>query len=98
MTPAVSFEHVWKRFHRGERHNSLRDLLPSLLRRAVRTESTSNAHDFWALQDVSFEVAPGEAFGIVGPNGAGKSTALKLLTRILRPTRGSCMVRGRIGA
>ena len=41
---------------------------------------------------------PGEALGIIGPNGAGKSTALKLLTRILRPTLGHCHVRGRVGA
>src|SRR5205807_9251258 len=43
-------------------------------------------------------VKPGEAFGIIGPNGAGKSTALKLLTRILKPTCGHCHVRGRVGA
>jgi ABC-type polysaccharide/polyol phosphate transport system ATPase subunit len=47
---------------------------------------------------VSFSVRPGEALGIIGPNGAGKSTVLKLLTGILRPTRGRCGVRGRIGA
>ena len=47
---------------------------------------------------MSFEVQPGEALGIIGPNGAGKSTTLKLLTRILRPTRGRCEVRGRVGA
>jgi ABC-type polysaccharide/polyol phosphate transport system ATPase subunit len=47
---------------------------------------------------VSFEVKPGEALGIIGANGAGKSTILKLLTRILRPTRGRCEVRGRVGA
>ena len=41
---------------------------------------------------------PGEALGIIGPNGAGKSTTLKLLTRILKPTRGRCSVHGRVGA
>jgi lipopolysaccharide transport system ATP-binding protein len=54
--------------------------------------------EFWAVRNVSFQVAAGEAFGIIGPNGAGKSTILKLLTRILKPTRGDCAVRGRVGA
>jgi lipopolysaccharide transport system ATP-binding protein len=47
---------------------------------------------------VSFVVTPGQALGIIGPNGAGKSTALKVLTRILKPTRGTATVRGRVGA
>ncbi|MGH7646755.1 MAG: ABC transporter ATP-binding protein, partial [Gemmatimonadaceae bacterium] len=54
--------------------------------------------EFWAVRDVSFEVRPGEALGILGPNGAGKSTILKLLTRILVPTRGHCAITGRAGA
>src|SRR3954470_23249118 len=53
--------------------------------------------EFWAVQDVSLSVRPGEALGIIGANGAGKSTILKLLTRILRPTRGRCGIRGRVG-
>src|SRR5206468_8959588 len=52
----------------------------------------------WALKGIDFEVHAGEALGIVGRNGAGKSTILKLLTRILKPTRGSCTVIGRSGA
>jgi lipopolysaccharide transport system ATP-binding protein len=98
--PAVVFDHVWKKFRRGERHDSLRDLFPSLARRAfsrARPGELENK-EFWALEDVSFEVGRGEALGIIGPNGAGKSTTLKLLTRILRPTRGACHVRGRVGA
>jgi lipopolysaccharide transport system ATP-binding protein len=53
--------------------------------------------EFWALRDVSFEVAPGEVLGIIGRNGAGKSTILKILGRITRPTRGRATVRGRLG-
>jgi ABC-type polysaccharide/polyol phosphate transport system ATPase subunit len=51
-----------------------------------------------ALEDVSFEVAPGEAFGLLGLNGAGKTTALKLATRISYPSSGHIRVRGRVGA
>jgi lipopolysaccharide transport system ATP-binding protein len=96
----VVFDHVWNQFARGERHDSLRDLVPSLFRRATfRREADAGARDaFWALQDVSFEVHAGEALGIIGRNGAGKSTILKLLTRILKPTRGTRNLSGRTGA
>jgi ABC-type polysaccharide/polyol phosphate transport system ATPase subunit len=97
----VEFTRVWKKFRYGEVHNRLRDLIPAMLRQAVGRRPSPNAlwqGEFWALRDVSFELGPGDALGIIGPNGAGKSTILRLLTRILRPTRGSCTARGRIGA
>jgi lipopolysaccharide transport system ATP-binding protein len=99
--PGIEFHHVWKKFRRGEVHDSLRDLVPAMAKRlagrAPRRDELGKS-DFWALRDVDFTIGPGEALGIIGPNGAGKSTALKLLTRILRPTRGWCEVRGRVGA
>ncbi len=101
LTPRIRFDGVWKKFRRGEVHDSLRDLIPAMTRRLLgRTPSRSELQqsEFWAVEDISFDVGPGEAIGIIGPNGAGKSTILKLLTRILRPTRGRCDVRGRVGA
>jgi lipopolysaccharide transport system ATP-binding protein len=53
---------------------------------------------FWALSDVSFDVMPGDAIGIVGRNGAGKSTLLKILSRITPPTRGRIICRGRMAS
>jgi len=94
----LTFEHVWKRFCRTERHTSLRDLIPALVKRAVRAEHELKKDEFWALKDVSIEARRGAALGIIGPNGAGKSTVLKLLTKILRPTEGRCELRGRVGA
>jgi len=94
----VVFDRVWKEFARGERHDSLRDLIPAAVKRLRRRGQHGGRDTFWALQDVSFEVHAGEAFGIIGRNGAGKSTVLKLLTRILKPSRGACAVIGRSGA
>ena len=97
----VVFQEVWKKFRRGEVHDSLRDLLPhaaSRLFKRNRKQDELGAREFWAVQDVSFSVGPGQALGIIGPNGAGKSTILKLLTQILQPTSGRCGIRGRVGA
>jgi lipopolysaccharide transport system ATP-binding protein len=97
----IVFDRVWKQFWRGERHDSLRDLIPAAARSLFgrrQAPSSDDVKHFWAVKDVSFEVRAGEALGIIGRNGAGKSTVLKLLTRILKPTRGSCSVAGRVGA
>jgi ABC-type polysaccharide/polyol phosphate transport system ATPase subunit len=99
--PGIVFDGVWKKFRRGERHDSLRDLIPAALRRIAGQRPSKdelNAGDFWVLRDASFSVGPGECLGIIGGNGAGKSTTLKLLTGILRPTRGEITVRGRVGS
>src|SRR5437762_12676114 len=97
---AVVFEGIWKKFRRGERHDSLRDLVPALARGLARRRRPLDLaeQEFWAVRDVSFEVGAGEALGVIGPNGAGKSTILKLLSKILRPTRGRVEMRGRVGA
>ena len=54
--------------------------------------------DFWALRDISFDVARGETLGLVGPNGCGKSTLLQIVSGILQPSLGRVVTRGRIAA
>ncbi len=99
--PRLVFDRVWKKFHRGALHDSLRDLVPDLARRLVGRGSRASEleqGDFWAIRNLSFEVGPGQTLGIIGPNGSGKSTTLKILTRIMAPSRGRTLVTGRLGA
>jgi ABC-type polysaccharide/polyol phosphate transport system ATPase subunit len=96
--PAIHVDHVWKKFRKGQMEDSLRDLIPSMCARLLGRAPRVNKNDFWALNDVTFEVQQGESIGIIGPNGAGKSTLLKLLSRIIRPNKGSYHVNGRLSA
>lgn len=57
-----------------------------------------STEDFYALNDISFEVKTGERVGIIGANGAGKSTLLKILSRITEPTKGRITIRGRVSS
>jgi len=73
---------------------SLRDKVTSIL----SPFSASSKKEFFALNDVSFDVQPGDTIGLIGKNGAGKSTLLKILSKITPPTSGSITVRGRIAS
>ena len=69
MTPAVVFDDVSKKFRRGERHDSLRDLVPAVFSRAWRRRPADALGDkeFWAVRNVSFTVRSGEGMAIIGP-------------------------------
>lgn len=71
--------------------------IPSFKEYAIRwIKGEIKYRELWALQNITLEILPGEVVGIIGPNGAGKSTLLKVVSRVLRPTRGSIRVRGRM--
>jgi ABC-type polysaccharide/polyol phosphate transport system ATPase subunit len=91
----LKFNHVSKRYRL--RREVEADASQHVLLRKLRS-LRRRSEEFWAVRDVSFEVARGEALGIIGHNGAGKSTILKLLSNITAPTSGEITINGRLSA
>jgi ABC-type polysaccharide/polyol phosphate transport system ATPase subunit len=87
---AISIQNLGKSYRRYHRPSDrLKELLlPSKVR----------SQEFWALQDVSFDIYKGETVGVIGRNGAGKSTLLQIICGTLRPTQGVVQVNGRVAA
>ncbi|HPD75525.1 MAG TPA: ABC transporter ATP-binding protein [Methanoregulaceae archaeon] len=100
--PVIRVNHVSKQYRLGgpqERYFTLRDAITTTLKAPSRIIPGSHSPEtFSALQDVSFDVGPGEVVGIIGRNGAGKSTLLKILSRITYPTEGTVELHGRVGS
>ncbi len=96
----ISIEGVSKKFCRSLKRTmfyGVRDVACDMLG-LTRRLSRLRRDEFWALNDVSFEVKRGECVGLIGPNGAGKSTLLKLMNGVTLPDKGSIRISGRIGA
>jgi len=97
---AISLEHVGKKFRRVSLRSNY-TTIKSLLLEAFRKNEKSNGKnhgEFKALEDISFNIGKGEAWGIIGCNGSGKSTLLKLIAGIYRPDTGKLFIDGRISA
>ena len=90
MSAVIHAEHLTKRYRL--RTGGGRTLKELLLRQYPK------AQEVMALDDVSFDVDPGEAVGVIGANGSGKSTLLKLVAGTSRPTSGTLEVVGRVSA
>ena len=87
----IIVDHVSMRFSlSSERLDSFKEYVIKTIKQQVSYD------EFWALQDVSFEVEQGDALGLIGLNGCGKSTMLKVIAGVLKATKGSVQVNGTV--
>ena len=89
--PIIKVENVSMRFNLAkEKVDSLKEYIIKALKGKLQFD------EFWALNDVSFTVNKGDSVGLIGLNGSGKSTMLKVIARVLKPTKGSVSVNGMV--
>ena len=87
----IKVDHVSMKFNlSSEKFDSFKEYVIKRIKGQVSIE------EFWALNDVSFEVYKGDSIGLIGLNGSGKSTMLKTIAGVLKPTKGSVTVSGSI--
>ena len=101
--PVIRIEGVSKKFvlsHESpERYKALRDVIAKKVKRVVSSNKPPvSKEEFYALNDVTFDINQGDRVGIIGRNGAGKSTLLKILSRITEPSAGRITIRGRVAS
>src|SRR4051794_38472197 len=107
MAPVIEIRGISKCYHLGQNaqmYSSFREALARGIASVFKPLASSavQRHElrtaFWALREVSVDIAQGEILGVLGSNGAGKSTLLKIISRITDPTAGHIRVRGRMGS
>lgn len=98
--PIIKVENLGKKYNLGERepYLALRDIASNFLNPKKWIGEKNKDKEFWALDDINFEVQKGEVIGVIGHNGAGKSTLLKILSKITPPTKGQVELNGRVAS
>lgn len=87
----IKVDHVSMKFNlASERFDGFKEYVIRSLKKQIKY------NEFWALKDVSFDVYRGDSLGLIGLNGSGKSTMLKIIAGVLKPTKGSVIVRGEV--
>ena len=95
----IKVEGVSKKFCKSLKRSlwyGVKDITRSVL--GISQGSGLRKDEFWAIQNVSFEVRRGDCLGLIGYNGAGKSTLLKMLNGLIRPDKGRIEMKGKVGA
>lgn len=88
----IKLDNVSMKFNLGiEKNNSFKE---TFIRFFQFNKNKNKTEDFWALKDISFEIKKGEVVGLIGSNGAGKSTMLKIVSGVMKPTKGKVITNG----
>ena len=101
MQTMISARGVSKKYRLGGTelgYAVLRERIVEVVRGVLRREKKPDRQEFWALEDVSFDVGEAEVVGLIGKNGAGKSTLLKIISRITEPEAGEVHLYGRVAS
>jgi len=108
MSSIIEVKNLGKKYRIGERQSylALRDILTNLVKSPLHwtkgkvggKSDDVDKNEFWALEDINFNIEKGEVVGVIGRNGAGKSTLLKILSQITPPTTGEVRLGGRVGS
>lgn len=102
----LSKKYILSHQQEGQQYKALRDVIAdgvmSISQRLIRSNKQRiikpSSEEFWALNDISFNIRQGSKVGIIGRNGAGKSTLLKILSHITAPTTGKISIKGRVAS
>jgi lipopolysaccharide transport system ATP-binding protein len=96
--PIITIQNLGKKYFINETRVGNYQSVVDEIAQWYKGRSKKKENEFWALQDINFNIQPGESVGIIGSNGSGKSTLLKILARVTWPTTGRVEIMGRVSA